>query len=243
MINNKNTLGSPQIIKNLLHLDQHLSLLVSSIKKNSMWWKSKGWNPDLMSHYHQTIESKMWQSLLQLLMVMGNENVNDCWLFLFCFLKIMGCIVFIFQQCSLCMLFFIWVNFVWCGCGCVIFCFITLTSSLRLNVECKGSSSQKNLFKCETFLLIGESAKDGVQRFLNALSFWELHSCENLDCLKPWLKRQTNIKLSLQDTTGKVLKCRGLKCHCIVHWNLKWVMIKRRIDKQIGNLTPDHKSL
>jgi hypothetical protein len=44
-----------------------------------------------------------------------------------------------------------------------------------------------------------------------------MHLCESCECLKPWLKRQKNTKLPPQDTIGKVLKRRCLKCYRIIH--------------------------
>jgi hypothetical protein len=66
----------------------------------------------------------------------------------------------------------------------------------------------------------GENAKDETQWLPNAFSFWELHSCKSYKCLEPWLERQKNIKLGLQDTIRKVLKCKCLRCPFIVHLNL-----------------------
>ncbi len=30
---------------------------------------------------------------------------------------------------------------------------------------------------------------DEAQRFHNAFPFWELHLCENCECLEPWLEK------------------------------------------------------
>jgi hypothetical protein len=37
---------------------------------------------------------------------------------------------------------------------------------------------------------------------------------------KALVEKEKNTKLSPHDTIGKVLKCRGLKCHHIVHLDL-----------------------
>jgi hypothetical protein len=42
----------------------------------------------------------------------------------------------------------------------------------------------------------------------------------SLECLEPWLKRQTCVKLGPQDTIGKVFKFRCLKCSRIAHLDL-----------------------
>jgi hypothetical protein len=67
---------------------------------------------------------------------------------------------------------------------------------------------------------MGESARDETQWLPNALSFWELHSCESCKCSMPWLERKTSTKLGSQDTTRKVLKRRCLKWPLIVHLDL-----------------------
>jgi hypothetical protein len=55
---------------------------------------------------------------------------------------------------------------------------------------------------------------------LKCTPLWKLHSCRSLECLEPWLKRQTNTKLGPQDTIRKVLECGCLKCPLIVHLDL-----------------------
>jgi hypothetical protein len=67
---------------------------------------------------------------------------------------------------------------------------------------------------------MGDNARDGTQWLPSALPFWKLHSCKNCKCLEPWLERQTNTKLSPQDTIRKVLKRRWLRCPRIVHLDL-----------------------
>jgi hypothetical protein len=68
---------------------------------------------------------------------------------------------------------------------------------------------------------MGDNAKDGAQWFPSAFPLWELHLCRNPKCSKPWLKRKTSTKLSPQNTIGKVLKFKCLRCHHIVHLDLK----------------------
>jgi len=67
---------------------------------------------------------------------------------------------------------------------------------------------------------MGENAKDEAQWFSSALPFWELHLCESCECLEPWLERKTNTKLGPHETIRKVLKCRCLRCHHIIHLDL-----------------------
>jgi len=64
----------------------------------------------------------------------------------------------------------------------------------------------------------------------NVLQLWELHLCKSCECLEPWLKRQTNTKLSPQDTIKKVLKHKCLKCSRIIHLDL----ICMSCDKKTG---------
>jgi hypothetical protein len=64
---------------------------------------------------------------------------------------------------------------------------------------------------------MGESARDEAQWLPNALPLWELHLCGSCECSKPWLERQTSIKLGPQGTIRKVLKCRCLKRLWISH--------------------------
>jgi hypothetical protein len=88
-----------------------------------------------------------------------------------------------------------------------------------------------------------ENARDGAQQLPSALPFWELHSCESPECLKPWLEKQKNTKLGRYDTIGKVLKCRCLKCPHIVHSDLICMNYdKKKVRNQIENLTTDKKS-
>ncbi len=54
----------------------------------------------------------------------------------------------------------------------------------------------------------------------NSFPFWELHLCKSCECLEPWLERKKNTKLGPQNTIKMVLKCKCLKCPCIVHLNL-----------------------
>ncbi len=65
-----------------------------------------------------------------------------------------------------------------------------------------------------------ENARDGAQQLPSALPLWELHPCKNLECLEPWLEKQTSTKLGPYDTIGKVLKFKCLKCLHIVHLDL-----------------------
>jgi hypothetical protein len=67
---------------------------------------------------------------------------------------------------------------------------------------------------------MGESARYRAQWLRNALSLWELHLCKSCRCLKHWLERKTNTKLSLYDTIRNFLKHRCLKRPCIVHLDL-----------------------
>jgi hypothetical protein len=86
-----------------------------------------------------------------------------------------------------------------------------------------------------------ESARE-AQWLSSALPFWELHSCESYECLKPWLERQTSTKLGPQDTIKKILKRRCLKALALFIWTqFAWVMIKRRGGNQIGKFDFRHK--
>jgi hypothetical protein len=67
---------------------------------------------------------------------------------------------------------------------------------------------------------MGENAKDEAQWFLSALPLWELHSCKSYECLEPWLERQTNTKLGLQEVIRNILKRTCLKCLHIVHLDM-----------------------
>jgi hypothetical protein len=79
---------------------------------------------------------------------------------------------------------------------------------------------RKCVWMWNTLSQMVENARDGVQQLPNALRLWELHSCESLECLKPWLEKQTSTKLGPYDTIGKVLKFECLKCPHIVRWDL-----------------------
>jgi hypothetical protein len=152
-------------------------------------------------------------------MVMGKGDVNSCCLFLFCFLQIMECIILFFNNvhyvcCS---------SFEWILCGVVVLFFVTYPK-IGFVIKCRVQRPMRSK-KCvqtqNTLLQMGESVKEGTQWLLNIIPLWELHLCKNPKCLKPWLKRQTITKLNPLYTIGKVLKCRGLKCHFIVHLDLK----------------------
>ncbi len=93
-------------------------------------------------------------------------------------------------------------------------------------------------------IMMGESARDEAQWLPSALSLWGLYLCRSYECSKPCLKRKKNAKLSPQDNIKKVLKCRCLKCPCIVHLDLICMSYdQKKGQRQIGNLILDHKSL
>ncbi len=75
---------------------------------------------------------------------------------------------------------------------------------------------------------MGENARDEVQWLLNALPFWELHLWGSCECSEPWLERWTSTKLSPHDTIKNFLKCRCLKCTCIVHLDLIWMSYDKK---------------
>ncbi len=95
-----------------------------------------------------------------------------------------------------------------------------LTLGLWLNVKCKGPWNPECVQVWNTFSQTWENARDEAHWLSSALPFWELHLCENCECLEPWLKRKTSVKIGSQDTIKKVLKCWCLKCLHIVHLDL-----------------------
>jgi hypothetical protein len=56
----------------------------------------------------------------------------------------------------------------------------------------------------------------------------KLHLCKSLKCLEPSLRKKKSSKLGLQNTIGKILKCRCLKCSRIIHLNLKCMSYDRK---------------
>jgi hypothetical protein len=61
---------------------------------------------------------------------------------------------------------------------------------------------------------------------------------------KTLVEKTNKHQIGPQDTIGKVLKCRCLKCFCIIHLNLKFCMNydEKRVGNQIENLIFNHKS-
>jgi len=140
------------------------------------------------------------------------------------------CVILVFVRTSLMSI----VGVGWC-----FFCYILLVffgicrnPNIRFAIKC-GVQGPMKLKECvwvwNTHSQMGECARNGAQWFLNALLFWELHSCKSSKCLEPWLKRQTNTKLSPQNTIGKVLKCRCLKFPLIVYLDLKDLQLEHVI--------------
>jgi hypothetical protein len=82
----------------------------------------------------------------------------------------------------------------------------TLTLGFQLNVKCKGTWGQNNVFKSEThFSQVGEKCKRLSPMTPNDL-------CNSPKYSEPWLKKQLNIKLGPQDTIEKVSKWKCLNC-------------------------------
>jgi len=86
--------------------------------------------------------------------------------------------------------------------------------------EMQGPMRPRMCLMWNTLSQMGESAKDEAQWLPITFPLWELHLCESYECSKHWLKRQTNFKLSPQDTIRKVLMPKCLKCLHIIHLDL-----------------------
>ncbi len=76
-----------------------------------------------------------------------------------------------------------------------------------------------------------ENAKDGSQWLPSVISVWESPLGRSHKCSKSWLKRKKNTKLGPQNTIGKVLKCRCLKCPFIVPLNIKNMSYDQKKDR------------
>jgi hypothetical protein len=81
---------------------------------------------------------------------------------------------------------------------------------------------------------MGESARDDSQMHSH------FGSCK---CLEPWLEKKTSTKLGPQDTIKRFLKCKYLKCPCIVHLDLICMSYGQKKGWESNCLIPDHKSL
>jgi hypothetical protein len=92
-------------------------------------------------------------------------------------------------------------------------------------------------------MLLGmqKNAKEWTFTLPKELPFWELESQWTPKSLEGNCRDQNPLDWKVPYIIGKLLKLRCLKWARMTHlniWNIRYA--KRKVESQIGNLTPDH---